>query len=107
MFPSYYLPPSHHCLSAAVSKRTVEFLYLRGIPIIQMSKHIPLPHIVTVFSEKAKWRKEVEGTRFWVLDNEKNTRILYIHEADGTNILYLIKVKIVNEGKLFQNSFKF
>lgn len=42
-----------------------------------------------------------------MLDNEKNTRILYIHGADETSLFYLIKVKIVNEGKLFQNSLSF
>ena len=41
-----------------------------------------------------------------MLDNE-NTRILYICQVDGTDIIYLIKVKIVNEGKLSQNSFFF
>lgn len=27
-------------------REQVEFLYLRGLPVIQMSKHISLPHIV-------------------------------------------------------------
>lgn len=56
-----------------------------------MSKHIPLPHIVTVFSENSKWRKEIEGTRFWVLDNQKNTRILCMCGAVGTNLLLINK----------------
>lgn len=55
-----------------------------------MSKHVSLPHVVTLSSENAKWRKEIEGTRLWMSDNEEeHSDFIYIYMEQIEQICFI------------------